>query len=201
MEQPRSAADRGTPAVVGVSAPPAGALPVATDGSAAAHPPTRWPVVRPDGAPRDRPAPPGPRERDRRSTVVLAGSLIGPLTDRPVAGLAAEEEVAGHGHQHSENRAVAERRAVGHRRGQGLHAGEGLRQTAAASRPVTLPCVTRFRDSARARPPPPVPDTAPATVPPAVDALTAEAEAAVTPYRLVTRVPVGARTHRSPHVR
>lgn len=129
-----------------MSALPAGALPVATDGSAAAHLPTRWPVVRPDGAPHDRSALPGPRERDRRSTGVLARSP-------------------------------------------------------AASRLFTLSCVTRFRDSARARPPLPVPDTAPATVPPAVDALTAEAEAAVTPYCLVTRAPVGARTHRSPHVR
>ncbi|MET8284490.1 MULTISPECIES: hypothetical protein [unclassified Streptomyces] len=147
MEQPRSAADRIAPAVVGVSARTVGALP---DGSAAAHLPTWWVVVRPDGAPHDRAALSGPRERDRRRAGVLARST-------------------------------------------------------AARRPLTLSCVGRFRDSVRARPPLPVPDTvpdtAPATVPPAVDAPTAEAEAAVTPYRLVTRAPFGARTHRSPHVR
>ncbi|MFD8425167.1 hypothetical protein [Streptomyces sp. NPDC059668] len=45
------------------------------------------------------------------------------------------------------------------------------------------------------------PDTTPATVPPAVHTLTAEAETAATPYRLVTRVHLSARSHRSPHVR
>ncbi|MGW3636050.1 hypothetical protein ACWD7F_39200, partial [Streptomyces sp. NPDC005122] len=139
MEQSRSAADRIAPAVV--SALPAGALPVATGGPASAHPPKWWPVGRPAGAPHDRAALAGPRERGWRSDGVLTRS-------------------------------------------------------AAASRLLVLPSVGRFRDSARARLSPPAPDTAP-TAPPAVDAPAVEAQAAVTPYRLVTRAPFGARTHRS----
>lgn len=45
------------------------------------------------------------------------------------------------------------------------------------------------------------PDTVPATVLPPVDTLIAEAESAVAPYRLVTRVHFSGHAHRSPHVR
>lgn len=188
MEQPRSALDRITLAVVGVSALLAGALLVATDGSVAAHLPTWWPALRPDGAPLDRAALSGPGAPERWSVGVMTGSAA-------ASCLLALWCV-------SQFRDGTRAR---------LPLPDGARRTRALadvldSRTASVPGIarshTRVRSARRGRLHVRLrPDATPATVLTAVDALMAEAEAAVTPYRLVTRVHFSAHAHRSPHVR
>ncbi|MGW3851276.1 hypothetical protein [Streptomyces fagopyri] len=194
MEQPRSALNRIASAVVGVSVLLAGALLVATDGSVAAHLPTWWPAVRPDGALLDRSALSGPRAPEWWSVGVMTGSAAASCL------LAL--------------RCVSQFRD-GTRARLPLPLPDGAPRTRALaevldSRTASVPGIARSHTQVRparrgrlhVRPRHPLrPDATPATVLTAVDALMAEAEAARTPYRLVTRVHFSAHAHRSPHVR
>ncbi|MFG2478921.1 hypothetical protein [Streptomyces fagopyri] len=194
MDQPRSAVNRIALAVVGVSALLAGALLVATDGSVAAHLPTWWPAARPDGALLDRAALSGPRDSGWWSVGVMTGSAAASCllalwcVSQFRAGTRARLPLpvpAGA----LRTRALAD-----------VLSSRTASVTGIARSHAQVRSARRGRLHVRLR----VrlqPDTAPATLLTAVDALMAEAEAAVTPYRLVTRVHFSAHAHRSPHVR
>ncbi|MGW0798064.1 hypothetical protein [Streptomyces sp. NPDC002692] len=191
MRQPRAAVNRIVPAVVGASALLAGTLLVATGGPVAAHLPAWWPTVRPDGALLDPATLSGLRER---GVGVLAGSVLASglcalwCVGRFWAGVRTRLPLP------VPDGALRIRALVDvlNSRAEAVTGIAGCHVRVRSARRRRLDVLLRVRLDA---------DATPAAVLPAVDALVAEAQAAMTPYRLVTRVRFSARAHRSPHVR